>query len=154
MLLTNTNRSNAKFMVTFWYSAAAQAGVLPAKYVEPQVAVSGNYGKFAKEVAEFYSHSLSNGADPVLICSDACEALSESQGVAALRPPGNRGKGAGQILGTPLSGSLPAPRGEREEPPLYRPIHGLPRRTGGPQNFVFRPEGKGFSEKACLFTIM
>ena len=41
MLLTNTNApgNNAKFMVTFWYPAVAQAGVLPAKYVEPQVAL-------------------------------------------------------------------------------------------------------------------
>ena len=29
MLLTNINRNNAKFMVTFWYPAVAQAGVLP-----------------------------------------------------------------------------------------------------------------------------
>ena len=40
MLLTNVNRTNATFMVTFWYPAVAQAGVLPAIYVEPQVAVS------------------------------------------------------------------------------------------------------------------
>jgi uncharacterized repeat protein (TIGR03803 family) len=60
MLLTNTNRSNAKFMVTFWYPAVAQAGILPAKYVEPQVAVPGNYGNFYSQVAAFFSHSLSN----------------------------------------------------------------------------------------------
>jgi branched-chain amino acid transport system substrate-binding protein len=46
--------------------------------------------------------------------------------------------GAGQILGTPLSGSLPATQGEREEPDLYMLIYALPRRTGGPQNFVLR----------------
>ena len=40
MLLTDTSRTtaiNQQFMVTFWYPAVAQAGVLPAKYVEPQV---------------------------------------------------------------------------------------------------------------------
>jgi predicted dienelactone hydrolase len=60
MLLTNTNRANAKFMVSFWYPAVAQAGVLPTKYVEPQVAEGENYGGFASQVAAFYSHSLSN----------------------------------------------------------------------------------------------
>jgi uncharacterized repeat protein (TIGR03803 family) len=59
MLLTNTNRSNAKFMVTFWYPAVAQAGVLPTKYVETQVAIAG-YGNFTTQVEGFYSHSLSN----------------------------------------------------------------------------------------------
>jgi hypothetical protein len=59
MLLTNTNRSNAKFMTTFWYPAVAQAGVLPAKYVEPQV-TSGSYGSYGSHIAEFFSHSLSN----------------------------------------------------------------------------------------------
>ena len=41
MLLTNTigARNNAKFMVTFWYPAVAQAGGLPAKYVDLQVAM-------------------------------------------------------------------------------------------------------------------
>jgi uncharacterized repeat protein (TIGR03803 family) len=66
MLLTNTYRNNAKFMVTFWYPAVAQAGVLPAKYVEPQVAASGYYdfspsgGNFGSQAAAFFSHSLSN----------------------------------------------------------------------------------------------
>ena len=67
MLLTNTNRSNAKFMVTFWYPAVAQAGVLPAKYVEPQVAVGEivttyQYGEgtSAAKSTAFFSHSLSN----------------------------------------------------------------------------------------------
>jgi uncharacterized repeat protein (TIGR03803 family) len=59
MLLTNTNRSNAKFMVSFWYPAVAQAGILPAKYVEPQVPAS-SYGNFASQVASLFSHSLSN----------------------------------------------------------------------------------------------
>jgi uncharacterized repeat protein (TIGR03803 family) len=59
MLLTNTNRSNAKFMTTFWYPAVAQAGVLPAKYVEPQV-TSGSYGSYGSQIAAFFSHSLSN----------------------------------------------------------------------------------------------
>jgi uncharacterized repeat protein (TIGR03803 family) len=58
MLLTNTNRSNAKFMVTFWYPAVAQT-VLPAKYVEPQV-TSGSYGSYGGQMPAFFSHSLSN----------------------------------------------------------------------------------------------
>jgi uncharacterized repeat protein (TIGR03803 family) len=67
ILLTNTLRNNAKFMVTFWYPAVAQAGVLPAKYVESQVALSGWYdftssggGNFGSQVAAFFSHSLPN----------------------------------------------------------------------------------------------
>jgi len=64
---------------------------------------------------------------------------------AALR---SLAKGTGQILGIPLSGSLPTTRGEREEPPLYRPIYGLPRRTGGPQNFVLRPPPKGAGQNS------
>jgi uncharacterized repeat protein (TIGR03803 family) len=73
MLLTNTNRSNAQFMVTFWYPAVAQAGILPALYVEPQVAMPtgseeyayynfGNVGggNFDSQAAAFFSHSLSN----------------------------------------------------------------------------------------------
>jgi uncharacterized repeat protein (TIGR03803 family) len=56
-------------MTTFWYPAVAQAGVLPAKYVEPQVAQSGllyydlapyGGGNFGSRVAAFFSHSLSN----------------------------------------------------------------------------------------------
>jgi len=70
MLLTNINRTNAQFMVTFWYPAVAQAGVLPAKYVEPQIAQDAGYsyydcanvggGNFDTQVAAFFSHSLSN----------------------------------------------------------------------------------------------
>ncbi len=67
MLMTNTLRTNAQFMTTFWYPAAAQAGVLPAKHVEPQLAVGGGYdytwwggANFSNEVAAFFSHSLSN----------------------------------------------------------------------------------------------
>ena len=77
MLLTNTipgPRNNAKFMVTFWYPAAAQAGVLPAKYVDLQVAMpTGNEeyvyydganlpggGNFDSQVAASFSHSQSN----------------------------------------------------------------------------------------------
>jgi uncharacterized repeat protein (TIGR03803 family) len=68
MLLTNVNRSNAKFMVTFWYPSVAQAGVLPAKYVEPQVAggeifynlTSYGGGNFVSQVTAFFSHSLPN----------------------------------------------------------------------------------------------
>jgi uncharacterized repeat protein (TIGR03803 family) len=67
MLLTNINRNNAEFVVTFWYPTVPQAGVLPAIYVEPQVALSGSYnaagvggGDFGPLVAAFFSHSLSN----------------------------------------------------------------------------------------------
>ena len=67
MLLTNVNRNNTKFMVTFWYPTVPEAGVLPVKYVEPQVAVSGLYnftssggGNFSSQVTVFFSHSLSN----------------------------------------------------------------------------------------------
>ncbi|HXR47277.1 MAG TPA: choice-of-anchor tandem repeat GloVer-containing protein [Candidatus Limnocylindrales bacterium] len=60
MELTNSRRSNAKFMVTFWYPAVAQAGFLPVKYEDPQAAVPANYGKFSSQAAAFFSHSLSN----------------------------------------------------------------------------------------------
>jgi len=66
MLLTNINRNNAKFMVTFWYPAVAQARALPAKYEEPQV-VDSEYdlapyggGDFDSQAQAFFSHSLSN----------------------------------------------------------------------------------------------
>jgi uncharacterized repeat protein (TIGR03803 family) len=69
MALTNTNRGNARFMVTFWYPAVVQTVVLPTKYVEPIIALSGDNfydlsgsggGNFDAEVAAFYSHSISN----------------------------------------------------------------------------------------------
>jgi uncharacterized repeat protein (TIGR03803 family) len=73
MVMTDPSRTNAagktnyQFMVTFWYPAVAQAGVLPAKYVEPQVAVGETTyngglggGNFSSQVAAFFSHSLSN----------------------------------------------------------------------------------------------
>jgi predicted dienelactone hydrolase len=65
MLLTNTYRNNAKFMVSFWYPAVAQAGVLPAAYVEKQVAQVWDDPQYAprtwaSQVAAFVSHSLSN----------------------------------------------------------------------------------------------
>jgi uncharacterized repeat protein (TIGR03803 family) len=71
MLLTDPSRTNAagktnyQFMSTFWYPAVAQAGVLPAKYVEKQVATGGSYsfepgGDFSNQAAGFFSHSLSN----------------------------------------------------------------------------------------------
>jgi uncharacterized repeat protein (TIGR03803 family) len=68
MLLTNTNRNNAKFMVTFWYPAVAQTVALPAKYVDPQVAAGEWYynltsyrgGNFISQVTAFFSHSLPN----------------------------------------------------------------------------------------------
>jgi hypothetical protein len=65
MLLTNTYRNNAKFMVSFWYPAVAQAGVLPAAYVEKQVAQLWDDPQWAprswaSQVAAFVSHSPSN----------------------------------------------------------------------------------------------
>jgi len=71
MLLSRTNTSgqtNHQFMITFWYPAVAQAGALPAVYVERQVAVGASYynltpyggGNFSSQVAAFFSHSLSN----------------------------------------------------------------------------------------------
>jgi uncharacterized repeat protein (TIGR03803 family) len=74
MLLTDPSRTNAagisnyEFMVTFWYPAVAQA-VLPAIYVDPQVALDAGYDyyyvapggeNFDTQAAAFYSHSLSN----------------------------------------------------------------------------------------------
>jgi uncharacterized repeat protein (TIGR03803 family) len=73
MVMTDPSRTNAvgktnyQFMTTFWYPAVAQAGVLPAKYVESQVALSGYYDytgsggeNFGGQAAAFFSHSLSN----------------------------------------------------------------------------------------------
>jgi uncharacterized repeat protein (TIGR03803 family) len=64
MLLTNTHRNNTKFMVTFWYPAVAQAGVLPAQHVDPQVIDSqynfGSSANFDSQVAAFFSHSMPN----------------------------------------------------------------------------------------------
>jgi dienelactone hydrolase len=74
MLLTDPSRTNAaggtnyQFMVTFWYPAVAQAGVLPAVYVERQVALGTSFynltpyggGNFSSQAAAFFSHSLSN----------------------------------------------------------------------------------------------
>lgn len=73
MLMIDPSRTNAagygtnyQFMTTFWYPTASQAGVLPAVYVEPQIALAGYYdlrpwaGNFGPQVAAFYSHSWSN----------------------------------------------------------------------------------------------
>jgi dienelactone hydrolase len=74
MLLIDSSRTNKvlhtshQFMITFWYPAIAQAGVLPAQYVEPQVAAGpaffnlAMYGaaNFGSQVAQFFSHSISN----------------------------------------------------------------------------------------------
>ncbi|MGH7870462.1 MAG: hypothetical protein ACREP9_23160 [Candidatus Dormibacteraceae bacterium] len=75
ILLTDPSRTNAvrhtnhQFMITFWYPAVAQAGVLPAEYVERQVALGTSsyynfpgYGGsgFGSQVAAFFSHSLLN----------------------------------------------------------------------------------------------
>jgi len=75
MVMTDPSRTNAagktnyQFMTTFWYPAVAQAGVLPAKYVDPQVASGGTYNyangvyggaDFSSRVAAFFSCSVSN----------------------------------------------------------------------------------------------
>jgi len=66
MVLTDPSRTNSagrtnyQFMTTFWYPRVAQAGVLPAKYVEPAVAEGEGYGNFATQVEGFFSHSLLN----------------------------------------------------------------------------------------------
>ena len=91
MLLTNTHRNNAKFMVTFWYPAVAQAGVLPAKYVEPQVAsgtpsynlTSYGGGNFSSQVAAFFSHSLSNA--PLAANLPACPIVLYDPGTSGHR---------------------------------------------------------------------
>jgi len=59
---TNTvRRTNQQFMITFWYPAGAQAGALPAPYVETQLAQNSTlYESFANRVPEFFSHSASN----------------------------------------------------------------------------------------------
>jgi hypothetical protein len=59
------SRTNHLFMVTFWYPAVAQAGVLPARYVDKQVALAWDVPQYAprtwsNQVAAFFSHSLSN----------------------------------------------------------------------------------------------
>ena len=93
MLLTNTipgPRNNAKFMITFWYPAVAQAGVLPAPFVESQVALSGYYdlsayggGNFGSQVSAFFSYSLSNA--PLATYSAKYPVVLYSPGSA--RPP-------------------------------------------------------------------
>jgi dienelactone hydrolase len=65
MLLTNTYRNNAKFMVSFWYPAVPRAGVFPALFVDKQVALVGFYygstpSSWSTRLAAFFSHSLSN----------------------------------------------------------------------------------------------
>jgi len=64
---TNTaGGTNYQFMTTFWYPAVPQAGVLPAIYVEPQIAIGGSYNftpcgsDFSSQVKASYSHALSN----------------------------------------------------------------------------------------------
>jgi predicted dienelactone hydrolase len=71
MMLTDPSRTNTalhtnyQFMVTFWYPAVAQAGVLPAKYMEPQIAMCGVYviaagSSWSNRLVAFFSQSLSN----------------------------------------------------------------------------------------------
>jgi dienelactone hydrolase len=74
MLLTDPSRTNTvlhtnhQFMITFWYPALTQAGVLPSVYVERQVALGTSLynltayggGNFSSQAAAFFSHSLSN----------------------------------------------------------------------------------------------
>jgi len=66
MVMTDASRTNAagygtnyQFMTTFWYPAVPEARVLPAKYVEAQLAAA--YATIGlSQVAAFFSHSLSN----------------------------------------------------------------------------------------------
>ena len=71
MMLTDPSRTNTalhtnyQFMITFWYPAVAQASVLPAKYMEPQIAMCGVYviaagASWSNRLVAFYSQSLSN----------------------------------------------------------------------------------------------
>jgi len=88
MVMIDPSRTNAigktnyQFMATFWYPAVAQAGVLPAKYVEPQVASSqftslGGKNYYSQVVA-FFSHSLSNA--PLASSPTKCPVLLYSPG--------------------------------------------------------------------------
>ena len=72
MLMVDPSRTNTaggtnyQFMTSFWYPTVPQAGILPAIYVEPQIANSGYYNftpggsDFSSQVKAFYSHSLPN----------------------------------------------------------------------------------------------
>jgi uncharacterized repeat protein (TIGR03803 family) len=74
MVMTDSSRTNAsgitnyQFMTTFWYPTTAQTGVLPAKYVEGQIALGNSFwnlsgsggGDFGSQVQSFFSHSFSN----------------------------------------------------------------------------------------------
>ena len=51
-------KTNYQFMTTFWYPTVAQAGVLPAKYVESQVAFSGLYDTSTAGGANFSSQTF------------------------------------------------------------------------------------------------
>ena len=80
---TNTiGKTNYQFMATVWYPAIAQAGVLPAKYAEPQVASSqfNNFGgqSYASRVSSFFSHSQSNA--PMASGPSKCPVLLYSPG--------------------------------------------------------------------------
>ena len=55
--------------------------------------------------------------------------------------------GVRQNSGTPLSGSLPAARGERGGPVYKAHIYALPRRTGAPKHFVLRPFEAGANQR-------
>lgn len=65
----NAGGTNYQFMTTFWYPTVPQAGVLPASYMEPQVALCSTNiynmtpwggGDFRSQAAAFFSHSLSS----------------------------------------------------------------------------------------------
>ena len=66
-LLTDPSRTNAarrtnqQFMVTVWYPCVAQAGQLPATYVDKAVGQdASHYKAFVNRVPAFVAHSLSN----------------------------------------------------------------------------------------------
>ena len=64
MVMIDPSRTNAagygtnyQFMTTFWYPTVPQAGVLPAKYLDLQLANAYGIGP---QIAALFSHSLSN----------------------------------------------------------------------------------------------
>ena len=71
------------FMVTSWYPAQAQAGLLPMEQVEKMIALDANiYGAYTNVAPQFKSHSLHNAAvaagqtsHPVVIYFHGAESL-------------------------------------------------------------------------------
>ncbi|MBI4658456.1 MAG: hypothetical protein HY735_06355 [Verrucomicrobia bacterium] len=60
-LLTVPWQANRQFMVTFWYPAIAQAGLLPTPYMDRELPESGKiFPRYRDQVLKFLSHSLPN----------------------------------------------------------------------------------------------